>query len=331
MNRNIAEAKYFTVSEVEQFKFFRIPKALLNKKYKNLSLGAKFLYGLLFDRTMLSKENDWIDDEGRVFIYYSRETAMEEMCIGKNKAISLFKELVKYNLIEEIRQGLGRVNIIYVLKYILNEEVERKPVSTENTARFKNQTSSISKNKLHQVQKINPNNTKENYTEFIKTTTTSEKNIPTETEKTVSEVHGTEKASKIDTNNSTSVKKSESNKIQEVTPSQIKTIQNKFMDTLSIYLEEGTSKDTLFINDKTMKKLIENNGLDKINEYLNNHHTFTIKKNPTGFMIKAINENWKGTKIKTPVYASASKPTQSSNFDQREYSDEFFDSLYDNF
>jgi hypothetical protein len=80
-----------------------------------------------------------------------------------------------------------------------------------------------------------------------------------------------------------------------------------------------------------MRNLIENNGLDKINEYLNNHNAFTIKKNPAGFMIKAINENWKGTKTKTPIYTNTSKPTQSSNFEQREYSDEFFDSLYDNF
>ena len=60
---------YFYGNETEQFRFYRIPKALFNEE---LSLEAVTLYGLMRDRVGLSIQNGRADDQGRVYIYFVR-------------------------------------------------------------------------------------------------------------------------------------------------------------------------------------------------------------------------------------------------------------------
>ena len=74
--------------ESDQYSFYRIPKILLTDRYyKGVSLEAKVLYGLLPDR------NGWLDDNGRVFLYFTQEEAMVMLDCGKAKAAKLFREL----------------------------------------------------------------------------------------------------------------------------------------------------------------------------------------------------------------------------------------------
>src|SRR5512135_2550018 len=109
---------YFYEQEAELFTFYRIPKELFtNPKYKHTSAEAKVLYGLLLDRNSISRKNGWVDTQRRVFIQYSREEAMEKLGCGHNPIVKLFKELNEIGLIEEVRQGLGKTNIIYVKKF----------------------------------------------------------------------------------------------------------------------------------------------------------------------------------------------------------------------
>ena len=64
---------YFHEEESEQFAFYRIPQVLFkDEKFAKLSTDAKVLYGLFLNRVSLSKKNHWIDDEGRVYVYYTR-------------------------------------------------------------------------------------------------------------------------------------------------------------------------------------------------------------------------------------------------------------------
>ena len=59
--------KYFTVSESEQFAFYKVPKVLFtDEKYRAVSTDAKMLYGLLLDRMYLSVKNGWVDKQCRV-------------------------------------------------------------------------------------------------------------------------------------------------------------------------------------------------------------------------------------------------------------------------
>lgn len=117
------ELSYFYGSEAEQYSFYRIPKVLLtDQHYKGMSMEAKVLYGLMLDRMGLSVRNGWLDREGRVYIYFTLEDALEALGCGKDKAVRLFKELDTASgigLIERCRQGQGRPARIYVKNFIL--------------------------------------------------------------------------------------------------------------------------------------------------------------------------------------------------------------------
>lgn len=109
-------------NEAEQYTFYRIPKLLFDDPYfRELSTDAKILYGLMLDRMSLSLKNGWLDEDGRVFIYFTAETIMEMLGCGRSKCTKLLQELDTHSgigLISRIRQGLGKPDVIYVHKCI---------------------------------------------------------------------------------------------------------------------------------------------------------------------------------------------------------------------
>ena len=111
---------YYYGSEADQYSFYHIPKTLLtDPRFKDVSIEAKVLYGLLLDRMGLSVKNNWMDIEKRVYIYFTLENVMFMMDCGHNKAVKLFAELDGKGLIERVRQGQGRPTRIYVKNFIL--------------------------------------------------------------------------------------------------------------------------------------------------------------------------------------------------------------------
>ncbi len=115
------EFEYFYGNEAEQYTFYRIPKILFKDKiFKDISVEAKVLYGLMLDRMGLSVKNKWFDEENRVYIVYTIADIMEDLNCADQKAGKLLSELdtVKgVGLIERKRQGLGKPNIIYVKNF----------------------------------------------------------------------------------------------------------------------------------------------------------------------------------------------------------------------
>ena len=62
---------YFYGTESEQFSFYKLPKFLMKEEqFKGLSNDAKLLYALMLDRMSLSRKNEWLDEENRVYIIY---------------------------------------------------------------------------------------------------------------------------------------------------------------------------------------------------------------------------------------------------------------------
>ena len=126
---------YYYGNEAEQYTFFRIPKALFtDEKFKHLSCDAKMLYGLLLDRMSLSVKNKWLDENNRVYIYFTLEDVQEQMNCGRDKGMKLFGELDSnggVGLIERKKQGLGKPTIIYVKNFISNTNLQttEKPTS----------------------------------------------------------------------------------------------------------------------------------------------------------------------------------------------------------
>ena len=124
---------YYYGNEADQYSFYRIPKILLtDRRYKGISLEAKVLYGLLLDRMGLSARNGWLDDNGRVFLYFTQEEAMAMLDCGKDKATKLFRELEGIGLIERKKQGQRHPARIYVKNFILEPEHSAPVQTAEN-------------------------------------------------------------------------------------------------------------------------------------------------------------------------------------------------------
>ena len=119
---------YYYGTEADQYSFYRIPKTLLtDPRYKDVSIEAKVLYGLLLDRMSLSVKNNWMDIEKRIYIYFTLENVMSMLDCGHNKAVRLFAELDSTGLIERVKQGQGKPARVYVKNFTL-------PPPPENSA-----------------------------------------------------------------------------------------------------------------------------------------------------------------------------------------------------
>ena len=116
---------YYYGDEAEQFNYFRIPRLLItNSRFKFLSVEAKLLYGMMLDRMSLSVKNDWYDEDGRVYIYFTVEEICEDMNCGRDKAMKLLGELDTHKgigLIERVKQGQGKPTKLYVKRFTTRE------------------------------------------------------------------------------------------------------------------------------------------------------------------------------------------------------------------
>jgi hypothetical protein len=128
---------YYYGIEAEQFAFYRVPRLLIkDERFRNISSDAKLLYGLMLDRMSLSMKNGWFDDENRAYIIYTIENVMSDLGCGKDKAIKVLAELDSnkgIGLIEKVRRGLGKPDIIYVKNFstISDESAEINTTFTE--------------------------------------------------------------------------------------------------------------------------------------------------------------------------------------------------------
>ena len=58
----------------------------------------------------------WVDENGKVFIYYSVRNICEILNCGTQKACKLLDELEGFGALERKRQGLGKPNKLYLKK-----------------------------------------------------------------------------------------------------------------------------------------------------------------------------------------------------------------------
>ena len=172
--------QYYYGSDAENFNFFRIPKKLIrDRQFRKLSSDAKILYGLLLDRMALSRKNGWLDEEGRIYIIYTIQDIADEMFCSPRKAIQLLNELDTRSgigLVERIRRGMGKPNIIYVKNFnskdedkMLGESVSHQEVQERACQEVQERAHQEVQECAHQeVQKSAPqNDTDMNDTEYI--------------------------------------------------------------------------------------------------------------------------------------------------------------------
>ena len=78
---------YFYNREAERFNFLKVPEILVDgEEFTGLSAEANIIYSMLLKRTGMSFKNNWIDKEGRVFIYFTVEEIMKRRNISKPTA-----------------------------------------------------------------------------------------------------------------------------------------------------------------------------------------------------------------------------------------------------
>ena len=79
-------------TDIQAFYHLQMPRWLFSDgRYRALSLEAKVTYSFLLNRFQLSKLNGWINDNGEVFIIYTRESLSAEIQISYKKVIESMK------------------------------------------------------------------------------------------------------------------------------------------------------------------------------------------------------------------------------------------------
>lgn len=143
----------YCAEEAFQFCFYQIPKELFTNDYykKKLSSDAILLYALLLDRLSISRKRGWIDENGHIYLIFTRKHAEEMLNISDKTATKAFRQLKERKLIDEKRLGKGKTYRIYVGK------INRKK-SDSSTGNF---TTDLSENVRHS-KKNNSKNKKSN-------------------------------------------------------------------------------------------------------------------------------------------------------------------------
>ncbi|HFI0149761.1 TPA: replication initiator protein A [Streptococcus suis] len=129
-----------TVDQISTQTFIQIPQiflASIEKKYgpdgkvkekikktslyaRELSNDAKLAYGAFYNRCLLSIRSyhqgiqDYVDENGSVFMVYTVEELMEVLDKGKMTVHKIKKELQEIGLLREVSQGANRPNRLYL-------------------------------------------------------------------------------------------------------------------------------------------------------------------------------------------------------------------------
>ena len=142
------------INEVKNNTFYQLPQWLFDPEYKDMSLRAKVVYALIFDRRSLSLENNWYDKNGDVYMYFTNQQMMEKLNCSEKTIISSKKELEKYGLIREVRQGVNRPNRLYI-----NGTVK---TTVQELEKLQHGTVKTTVQELEKLQSIKTNNIKTN-------------------------------------------------------------------------------------------------------------------------------------------------------------------------
>lgn len=169
-----ATFNYFYGKQADAYSFYRIPKVLFTDSFfSKLSCEAKVLYGLMLDRMSLSIKNQWLDDQGRVYIIFTIEEVKTYMGCCRQSAVNILAELDSekgIGLIEKKRLGFGKANIIYVKNFTLQvSDDELTEVQKIDFKKSEVQTSWNPENRLQEVQKTDPNYTNYSNTDLNNT------------------------------------------------------------------------------------------------------------------------------------------------------------------
>ncbi|HEM3643071.1 TPA: replication initiator protein A [Streptococcus suis] len=148
---------------------YQLPKVLVGTAYyQKLCAEAKFLYMLINDRLKLSIQTakdtgKFVDEHGDVYVIYPNEELIRDTGYKKDKIIKLKKDLIKYHLLDEERQGLRQPNRLYPKNVVsdpvlLDTPFEEAPnpweFSEVGNSDFKNSEIPNSRSRENRIQEV---------------------------------------------------------------------------------------------------------------------------------------------------------------------------------
>ena len=147
----------YKINETLSHKYYQIPQELfINPLYKDtLNSDSKLLYGFLLDRMSLSAKNNWCDEDGYIYLIFTRKEVQEKLGLCDRTVTKAFKQLTNAKLIYEKRQGANKPNLIYVGKI--------QHIDLKNWTR-KKFDSRVEKNTIQDAKNNRPIKTKNKYT-----------------------------------------------------------------------------------------------------------------------------------------------------------------------
>ena len=157
----MSKFKKISASKFETSRFYQLPKFLFEDNYfSKMTTEAKVMYALLKDRFELSKINNWIDEENNIYLLYTNKQLCSILQYGEPKIIKLKKELEKFNLIINERQGLNRPNKKYLLEPSYDKELTNRKFQNKQIV-----SSGTNKNIVQELTICKSNDTESNDTE----------------------------------------------------------------------------------------------------------------------------------------------------------------------
>ncbi|WP_339065361.1 replication initiator protein A [Fusobacterium polymorphum] len=134
----------------EKEPYFQVPKSLFRlRRNGGISLTAFDIYVLMLDRYKLSKKNNWKDEEGIYYIFYSYDELLENLYTkNKNRVAEALKELESLNFLKK-RKRYRNSTIFY-----LKNESNQKDTLTQNES---NQKDTLTQNESNQKDTLTQN------------------------------------------------------------------------------------------------------------------------------------------------------------------------------
>lgn len=80
-----------------------------------ISSTAKLVYASLYGRILLSKQNNWVDESGRVYVVYTIASMAAEISKSETTVKNVYKELEKAGLLQRMSTVKGKPNRLYVM------------------------------------------------------------------------------------------------------------------------------------------------------------------------------------------------------------------------
>lgn len=147
----------YKANEILDDVYYQVPVELfINPLYKNLSSDSKLLYAFLRYRHQLSAINNWIDENGNIYLIFPRKELQEKLNLSDKTVTKAFKQLANVKLIYEKRQGKNKPNLIYIGK--INHISQSKIVNRKNSdSRIVNSTTQDTENLRPNYKYINNN------------------------------------------------------------------------------------------------------------------------------------------------------------------------------